>query len=278
MGCVQESVVYNSPPANLEIVKTRAREAKEAGVELLLFPEAFLTGYCVDTIEEAQKIAIRCHCPKDFDVTDADPSLVAIQGLTVDLDIHLIVGLAGKDDFGLFNGAVLFEPDGRMRRYIKTHLPFMGFDRFVDPGAALPVFQTEVGAIGIAICFDLRHPEPFRIMAMQGAELIVLPTNWPSAPHAGRDALCKARAVENKIFLASANRLGDENGTSFRGLSGIYDFEGNVLAQADDQPGMITADLDLHATRNKRNVIVPGMYETSIFDSRRPDLYSSLSD
>ncbi len=277
IACVQTDVEFSNPSKNVSVAIEKAKEAKANGADLIVFPECFLTGYCVSTLEDAQNIAIRCHCNKDYEVTDCDDSLLAIQKLSIDLDVHIILGLAAKDDFGIVNAAVLFEPSGQMRRYIKTHLPCLGYDRFVQPGDDLPVFQTELGAIGIIICYDLRPPEAARILALRGAELIVLPTNWPSRKGTSPAVMCPARAIENKVFFASCNRIGEENGFSFRGESAIYDCGGAVLADAGDLSTIIYADIDLNEASNKQTVIIPGEFESNAFTNRRPELYSQIT-
>lgn len=278
LACVQTDVVFNDPQANLQVALQKIAEAKSQGTDLLVFPEAFLTGYCVDTPEQAQEIALRVHCDKDYEVTDAHPSIVALQSAAVENDLHLVFGTAGKDDYGLFNCALLAEPNGRLRRYVKTHLPCLGYDRFVDPGDDLPVFQTALGAVGILVCYDLRPPEAARVLALRGAELIVLPTNWPVRKGVSPSVMCPTRAIENKVFFASCNRIGEENGFSFRGESAIYDCNGTLLAEVATEDKIIYADLDLPQARNKRSIIIPGAFESDAFTSRRPKLYTPLLD
>ena len=277
IACVQTDVVFNNPGENLKVALKKCEEAKANGADLIVFPECFLTGYCVNSPEEAAKIAIVCHCNKDFEVTDCDDSLLALQALAIEQNLHIIIGLAGKDDYGLFNAAVLLEPSGLMRRYIKTHLPCLGFDRFVDPGDALPVFQTDLGTIGILICYDLRPPEATRVLALRGADLIVLPTNWPARKGVSPAVMCPTRAIENKVFFASCNRIGHENGFDFRGESAIIDCNGAILAQAEIQDEIIYAELDLSEARNKQSVIIPGSFESNAMTSRRPELYQDIT-
>ncbi|MCU0316673.1 MAG: carbon-nitrogen hydrolase family protein [Fimbriimonadaceae bacterium] len=278
VACAQRDVAFGDPGSNTQVALADLRLAKEQGVDLVVFPECFLTGYCASSVEEAEAISIPCHCDRDFDVTLADVSLLSLQAACIDLGLHCVVGFAGRDDFGLYNGAVLMEPSGRMRRYLKAHLPWLGLDRFVTPGDALPVFQTELGAIGILVCFDLRPPEAARTLALSGAELIVLPTNWPVGAEVSAGFVAPTRAAENKVFLASCNRVGEEKGFRFIGQSGIYGVGGKALAKAEGESALITAELDLSQARNKHTVNIPGEYELEIFRSRRPDLYLPLTE
>jgi predicted amidohydrolase len=276
LACHQWDVVFGDPAANAARLCEGLIKAAESGVDLAVFPEAFLTGYCVSTVEDADRIAITVDCDRDFDVTAAHEAVVAVQKAVVSTGVHCVVGYAGKDQFGLYNGALLLEPNGRMRRYVKTHLPCLGFDMFAVPGAALPVFETDLGRIGLLICYDLRPPEASRVLALRGADLIVLPTNWPIRQGPMPSTMCPSRAMENRVFFASCNRVGTENGFSFRGDSGIYGIDGAVLASAGGGEEVITAELELPLARNKHSVVIPGVFETDAFACRQPGLYRDL--
>lgn len=277
LACFQYDVVFGDPGANADRLIAGLAEARLNGVDLAVFPEAFLTGYCVSTAEEAERIAIWVSCDRNFEVTECHDAVARVQAAAVELGIHVVAGFAGKDGFGFYNGALLVEPDGRMRRYVKTHLPCLGFDQFATPGTALPVFETALGRIGILICYDLRPPEATRVMALREADLIVLPTNWPVRKGTTPAVMCPARAMENKVFFASCNRVGDENGFSFRGESAIYGVGGEVLASAGVAEAVIQADFDIKEARQKRTVVIPGHFETDAFACRQPGLYSDLT-
>lgn len=277
LACFQWDVVYGDPAANASRLIEGLGQAASQGVDLAVFPEAFLTGYCVSNRDEAERIAVQVSCDRDLEVTEACAEVAAIQAAGVEYGLHVIFGFAGKDDFGLYNGALLVEPNGRMRRYVKTHLPCLGFDQFATPGTALPVFETSLGRIGILICYDLRPPEASRVLALRGADLIILPTNWPTRKGTTPALMCPARAMENKLFFASCNRVGDENGFSFRGESAIYGVGGEVLASASDSEAVIVAEFDMAEARNKRTVVIPGSFETDAFACRQPGLYKDIT-
>jgi len=188
-----------------------------------------------------------------------------------------IVGFADVEGVALYNAAALFEPGKLPHLYRKTHLPFLGYDNFVRAGDSLPVFDTRIGRIGILICYDLRPPEPSRVLALKGAELIILPTNWPEGAEMAADHMAATRAAENKVFYAACNRCGTENGFTFIGKSGIYGLAGQTLAKAGPGEEVIIAEMDLNLARNKRNVVIPGKYELAVFESRRPELYREIS-
>lgn len=242
------------------------KRLKDEGVDLVVFPEAFLTGYCVSSLTDAQKIAI----PDDHE------AILRLFAGAKQFGLHIAFGYAALREGKLFNSAILACPDGTVHRYDKTHLPELGYDKFVEDGADLPVFETALGRIGILICFDLRPPEAARCLALKGADLILLPTNWPNGAQISAEHFTVVRAAENRVFLAACNRVGHENGFDFIGLSRIVSPGGMVRAQAGSGEETLVADLDLEEARLKRITVIPGQYEMTVFDSRRPELYSSL--
>lgn len=275
VASVQATVVFDDPEANAAYAVEHLGRLAAQGVQLVVFPEAFLTGYCVDSAQAARGIALPVEMEGDRIATGPAPferlrEAVASHGL------HCIFGFAARDGRGVFNAAALVDPNGNARAYVKTHLPELGLDKHVVPGDALPVFDTALGKIGILICFDLRPPEPMRVLALKGADLVVLPTNWPDGAQISAQVLSVARAVENRVAFVSCNRHAPENGTTFIGMSSIVDPLGNVLAMAGAGEEVLIADLDLSVAREKRVATIPGKYEWTVFESRRPELYGPL--
>jgi predicted amidohydrolase len=276
VASVQCNVVFGDPHANASSAVNVLRTLATQGVHLAVFPEAFLTGYAVDDEAQARCIAIEVRGAQPDSVDVAHSSILAVQAACRELGIHAVVGFAGTDGTNLYNGAILFEPDGRMRRYIKTHLPELGFDKFVVRGTTLPVFETAIGKISILICYDVRFPEAARAVALDGADIIALPTNWPDGAEVSPTYMAPARAAENRVFVVTCNRVGVENSFRFIGRSAIHDVTGVPLACAEDKDTILIADIDLTRARNKRSVVVPGKYETDTFAARRPELYSRI--
>jgi len=266
IACVQTDVRYGDAIANAASAEAHLRELAGQQVELVLFPEAFLTGYCAATSQSAAAIAI----PRD------DAAIERVRNLCEELNILAAMGFAEADGEKLFNAAVLFEPGRGPRFYRKTHLPFLGMDRFMEPGNELPLFDTRLGKLGVLVCYDLRPPEATRSLALAGAEILLLPTNWPIGAETSADHIAIARAAENRIFVATCNRIGTENGFTFIGRSKIIAPSGKVLAEANDREAVLIADIDLSDARNKRTVNIPGEYETDVFASRQPGLYRNL--
>ena len=287
IACVQSNVVFGDARANACKAVDDLNRLKSQGVELAVFPEAFLTGYCVESSADAQKIAI----PID------SLHIELIRKTCDELDMMAVVGfaeaftregspaggLAGSQARrlsgpGIYNSAALFEPGQAPRFYRKSHLPELGLDKFVCPGhGPLEVFETRIGRIGILICFDFRMPEACRVLALKGAQILILPTNWPEGAETTADYTPITRATENRMFVATCDRVGEENGFKFIGKSKIIHPSGKVLASAGDAEETLVADIDLADADQKRVVTVPGKYEIEVFKARRPELYSELT-
>ena len=278
LACCQFDVAFGDPGANAaRAVETIHRLAGD-GINFVVFPEAFLTGYCVGTQKGAEELAIEVTAHNGHEITQAAKPLQRIQQACVEAGVHAVVGFAGNNHMDLYNGAALIRDDGVMLRYIKTHLPILGFDRFAMKGHDLPVFETRFGRIGMIICYDLRPPEAARVLALKGADLIVLPTNWPEGAEVSAEYIAKVRAIENRVFLATCNRVGTEGEFTFIGLSKIIDPAGNVLASAGPEEAIIRADLDLSSARNKHIVIRENEYELALFGCRTPELYGQITE
>jgi 5-aminopentanamidase len=251
---------------NLEACFARLDEAAGAGAELLVLPECAIPGYMFDSAEEALPYAEEI----------PGPASEAFERECSRLGVHAICGLLERDGDTLHNAAILVGPDGLIGSYRKTHLPFLGVDRFVVPGDELKVFDTALGRIGLIICYDLRFPEVTRTLALHGADIVALPTNFPMAAKVQTELITVARAAENRVYLLCANRVGQERWGEFCGWSQIVDPYGKRLAEAGEtEEVLLVADVDVEKARDK-DYIVPGEYELYLFGHRRPELYGAL--
>lgn len=266
VGVAQIEPKLGEPERNLETCLARLEEAAAAGAKLLVLPECAIPGYMFDSAEEALPFAEEI----------PGPSTEALERACRTLDVHAVCGLLERDGDALRNAAVLVGPDGLVGTYRKTHLPFLGVDRFVAPGDELPVYDTPLGRIGVEICYDLRFPEVTRALALRGAELVAHPTNFPMAAKIQTELITVARAAENRIYLLTANRVGKERWGEFCGWSQIVDPYGKRLAEAGEtEEALLVADVDLEKARDK-DYVVPGEYELYLFGDRRPELYGAL--
>jgi predicted amidohydrolase len=245
---------------NLEACLARLEAAAAAGAELLVLPECAIPGYMFDSAAEAMP----------------GPSTEVLAAACRRLGVHVVCGLLEFDGEQLHNSAVLVGPDGLIGSYRKTHLPFLGVDRFTVPGDVLSVFDTALGRIGLEICYDLRFPEATRTLALAGADIVAHPTAFPVAARIQTELITVARAAENRIYLLTANRVGKERSGEFCGWSQIVDPYGVRLAEAGaTEEVLLVADVDVARARDK-DYIIPGEYELYLFGDRRPDLYGAL--
>jgi len=265
VAAVQYEPDFADAPCNAARIADQIADLGRQGVQLAVFPEAAVTGYCFSSAEEAGDAAVSLESAE----------MKAIERAASGVGAWAIVGFAEQFRGSMFNSAGLYGPGGLVGVYRKTHLPHLGLDRFVARGDSLPVFDTPIGKIGILICFDIRFPEAARTMALAGAEILCLPTNWPETAQSASDILCPARAIENHVYVIASNRVGAENGFEFVGRSNIIAPCGEVLAALDSKKaGVIFADIDPVLAANKRIVRKEGEYEMDLFESRRPDLYA----
>jgi predicted amidohydrolase len=254
------------PERNLEACLARLEEAAAAGAELLVLPECAVPGYMFESAEEALPFAEEI----------PGPSSEVLERESRRLGMHVVCGLLERDGDTLRNAAVLVGPDGLVGTYRKTHLPFLGVDRFVVPGDELTVYDTPLGRIGVEICYDLRFPEVTRTLALKGADIVAHPTNFPIAARVQTELITVARAAENRIYLLTANRVGKERSGEFCGWSQIVDPYGTRLAEAGEtEEALLVADVDVEKARDK-DYIIPGEYELYLFGHRRPELYGAL--
>ncbi len=254
---------------NLSVILKKTGEAAANGAELIVFPECALSGYMYSSREEAMPFA----------ETIPGKSTGEVVSLCKKLNVHVVFGLFERDGDKYFNAAAFVGPAGYIGKYRKVHLPFLGVDRFLDRGdQPFKVYQTKIGNIGMFICYDVNFCESARTMALMGADILVLPTNWP----AGRGKVARyvivTRAMENKVNFVAVNRVGVERGARFLGTSKIINALGDVLAQASEEnEEIIYAEVKLADAREKRLIIQPGEFEMDFIHDRRPEFYGEVT-
>jgi len=257
---------------NLRSILHATKEAADNHADLIVFPECSLTGYIFFSRQEALPFA----------ETIPGPSTEKLADLCQKLKVHAVFGLLEKEDDKLFNATALLGPQGLIGKYRKNHLPFMGVDRFVDIGnQPFRVYRTPIGNIGLQICYDILFPESSRVMALLGADILALSTNFPTYRGRGEKAttyLVSARAIENRVHMVSADRVGSERGMSFAGLSKIVDASGEILGLASpDREEIIYGQVSLEPARQKKVTYIPGEWETNCIGDRRPELYGVIT-
>ena len=255
------------PDLNLERVSALLHQAASLGVNLAVFPECTLTGYKLSK-EESRVIA------------EPIPGPLTRQMIQIckEADIMAVVGaIDAAEDGRFYNTAMLIGPKGLLAKYHKTHVPFLGVDRFLSPGHELPQpIKSDVGRLGLMVCYDLFFPETTRVYALQGAQVILVPAAWMSSNNQYPEFV-RCRAIENDVYVVGANWVGVERGVEYLGLSTIANSDGEIIAQAsgkDEQ--IIIAEITPSQTNRGRRILIPGEFEMDLWNERRPDLYELI--
>lgn len=270
ISAVQTHVQFSDVTQNLSVMADIVSEEVEAGARLVIFPECFTTGYCFDS-----KAAARQHAE---DLTG--PTVKSVTELARQHNCGIIFGMLEEAEGQLFNVALLIGPDGIIGSYRKVHLPYLGVDRFTTHGdRPFEVFEFEGLRIGLLICYDGGFPEASRELALAGADLIALPTNWPRGAEYMSAFSVNSRAMENGIYFAAVNRIGKENGFGFIGQSRIAGPYGETLAHADHaNEEILRVEIDPERASQKEIVRVPGKHIIDRFADRRPELYTRITE
>jgi predicted amidohydrolase len=270
IACVQMDCRIGDREHNLAQMRRRLVAAAEGGAKLVVFPECIVCGYGYDSKEEAWPFAEPIPGPS----TDQLAEDCCRDG------VWAVLGLLERDEAtgNLYNAAALIGPDGLAATYRKLHLPCLGVDRFTTPGDR-PFAVHDLGGLrlGMNICYDGSFPESARVLTLLGADLIVLPTNFPTGARRTVQYLLQARAFENNVYYAVANRIGEEAGFTFLGQSRIIDVNGDLLAASEGaEETILFAEIDPERARRKRVVNIPGKYEVDRVADRRPEMYELL--
>ena len=181
---VQMDVAFADIDANVEKMAGFLRQTAAAGASLTVFPECAATGYCFESLAEAREVAQPVPGPATQAMTRACKAT----------ETFAVFGTLESDRDAVFNAAVLVGPDGVVGCYRKVHLPYLGVDMFTTPGdRPFAVHSAGELRVGMNICYDASFPEAGRSLALLGADLIVLPTNWPPGSECTAECCINAR-------------------------------------------------------------------------------------
>ncbi len=265
---VQMDVKIGDNRGNVERMIAWLDDPRVTSARLVVFPECAVSGYCFDSKQEGWEFAESIPGPSTTQLVQAAKSTGKF----------LVVGMLERSGEDLFNSCVLLGPSGVIGVYRKVHLPFLGIDRFTTRGPdPWKVYDLGMMRIGMHICYDGSFPEAPRIMAVQGADLIVLPTNWPPGAETFAEYVPNARALENHVYFMSVNRVGTERGFTFIGTSKFCLPTGRApSAGTPDSECVVQGSVMPHIVRNKRLVRVPGKHIIDRMADRCPDYYGEL--
>ncbi len=259
IGVVQTSFENGNVPKNLKHMRWWAEESKRLhpDLRLLVFPELSSTGYYLSS----QLISLSER--KD------GPIFQYMSQTAKDFDLYICYGYPEKGEQGkLYNSVMLVSPEGKeVANYRKIHITSMETGIFY-PGDDFISEQTELGRIGLMICWDLAFPETARILAAQGSDLILSPSAWEHPYQTPYQRFAMARAIDNSVYLATSNHIGQSDDLKFFGLSTVYCPDGTVMNQVDEgKEGLAVVEIDMQ----KREELKQSFY--TMLSERRTDLY-----
>lgn len=255
----QGAGVSGDVAANLGVIRAQAERAAAAGARLIVFPELFTTGY------EIGRRVLELAEPVD------GPIMVELMAAARRAGIAILTGWPERAGDAIFNAAALIGRDGGLlANHRKLHLYGDGERALYRAGSAQTVVELDGCRVGILICYDVEFPEAVRALALAGAQLVAVPTALMQPYTAAARLLVPARAAENQLFVAYANRVGQEGELRYLGQSCVCDPDGRDLARAGaSSETLLLVDLDLAAIGRSRA-------EQHYLRDRRPDLYGSL--
>lgn len=257
--CHELAPVVGDFTANVASIGAAIRDAVDSGVQLLVLPELATSGYYL-TPDEASSCAI----PADAAVFDQWATMLPN-------DLVVVVGFVEREGGTLYNSAVVITADGPVAVYRKTHLWDSEVDLFTPGADPAPVVETAIGRLGVLICYDLEFPEMPRTLALRGAEIIAIPTNWPLVPrpsgeHPPEVVQAMAAARASRVAIVCCDRRGAERGNEWTEGTVIVGTDGWQTGSKTDA-GVIDANVVLAA---KRTQIGP---RNDVTMDRRPELY-----
>ncbi len=256
---VQMDVVHGDTERNLAVALANLEKCADRGAEIVALPEMWLTGYAFRDLVNLAATAV-------------PGAIEQLREAARRFKLTIVAGsmpeLAPEK---VYNTAYVIDPAGQvLDTYRKIHLfSYSGEERFIAGGDRLPpMLTTGDTKYGVTICYDIRFPEVFRPLAVQGAQIIFVPAQLPHPRLNHWRILLQARAVENQTFIVGCNRVGRVKQLEYFGHSMVVDPWGEILAEGGEDEAILVADLDLsqvEATREKMTVFAdraPAIYRT----------------
>jgi predicted amidohydrolase len=280
---VQFSSEWLQTERNAARMKALAETEAKAGQELIVFPELSNTGY-ITPVEVEEPCGFPGKTYAEFAAaymraseTVPGPTTDALCEVARKYGVHVVVGIAQKHPvipFTLFNSAVLIGPAGILGVHHKVHIP-LNEKQYFYPGNSIETFKTELGTIGMQVCYDGRFPEITRVLALKGAEIVCSLWCVPAiftVPDAENSLKYRSytRAQENGLYFLSCNRTGTEGKTVMLGRSVACAPDGAAIAASTtSEEEAVRAELTEERLLRYRSKL-------SIFRDRRPELYGEI--
>lgn len=265
IALIQMDLKFGDVAYNLRKAEYKIREAHAHGAQIVCLPEGFNTGYyCKDYAKMRSLAEPIC-----------GTSIKKIQELAQELRVYIIAPIFMTVATGIVeNTAVLVDDEGMiLGTYSKTHL--VGEEQFYcRRGKDYPVFRTKYGKIGILICYDICFPETARLLVLKGADVIICPSAWRDGSYFQNwlNQVTEVRALDNTVYVALINRVGELPDAPFCGCTQVVDPVGRVLDRCSSNQEEI-----LYETIDLKNVYNERMGNTILID-RHPEDYTLIAE
>lgn len=253
-GCVQFNVKKGDIKANLNKILHYLSDLASENADFALLPEMFSCSFDNERLSEHAGFS--------------DEVIQTLCGLAQKNRMAIAGSLPEKEKDAVYNTMVFIDTDGNIRaKYRKAHLfRLTGENLYYNAGNQIVTAETSLAKAGLMICYDLRFPELARKLYLDGAQILLIPAQWPTPRKEHWETLARARAVENQLYVICTDRTGREDELDFPGCSMIISPSGDILAKGDDKEGVIFADIDLSLIDRVRAQI-------PCREDRRDDLY-----
>jgi predicted amidohydrolase len=252
-AAIQFTIQLGDIDANVAHVREAVARVAAQGCRLAVLPEMWSTGFAYKSLNE-----LACRTPETVE---------EMGRLSREHGLVLVGSLPEPDGERVCNTAYVLDRGELVAKYRKIHLfSLMNEDRAFSGGTSWCVVDTSAGRIGVIICYDLRFPELTRRLAVEGAEIVVVPGEWPKPRDEHWRVLLKARAIENQHFVIAANCCGVVGKHDFFGSSLIIGPKGEFLAEGGYEPTELVATLDFDQMETWRSQI-------TCFPDRKPEYY-----
>lgn len=258
ISVLQTDVAIGKPDVNFAAVEGKLNKAIEAAdkPDVIVLPEMWNTGYALTEIEG---LADR----------DGQRTKELIAPFCAKHQVHVVAGSVATMKGGeVRNTVYVFNRQGEViAEYDKIHLfRLMEEEKYLQGGEQLGRFELDGFPCAVVICYDIRFPELARTLALDGAQLLFVPAQWPNPRKHHWRTLLQARAIENQMAVVACNRVGTSGATSFFGHSMIINPWGEVLAEGEEEETVLTASVSMEEAAKVRSTI-------PVFEDRRPHLY-----
>jgi predicted amidohydrolase len=259
IGYVQFRPTFGKKERNLKRALKLLEVAAKLGADLMVLPELFNTGYVFKDEVEIRKMAEK--------IPDGATSK-ALADFARENDMHICAGICEATRKGFYNSAILVGPSGHCGTYRKSHL--FGEEKiWFKPGdTGFGVFAAKGAKVGMMICFDWFFPESVRVLALSGAQIVCHPANLV-LPYCQTAML--GSALQNRVFVVTANRIGAERSLRFTGRSQILGPDMSILAKSGTVEDVKVVNIRPEDANDKRVTRF-----NDLFEDRRPSMYKRI--